>query len=214
MATNSHSLALAPTTELEAVNVMLSGIGESPVNSLTTEVTADVSLARNVLAEISKDVQTEGWQWNTEDDYPLVPDSTGAITLHPSVIRVHFREPDDRELVLRGRQVYDRVRHTYTFPEGTHILVTLTQVLHFEQLPEAARRYITLRALRTFQERTVGSGALHEFHASDEARARALMLSEERRADRPNMLKGTLPPTGTWRPVTALLNRGPRRWGR
>ena len=38
------------------------------------------------------------------------------------------------------------------------------------------------------------------------------MQAEERKADRPNIIKGTLPPTGTWRPVTALLHRGLGRW--
>lgn len=50
-----------PTTELEAVNTMLSGIGEAPVNSLS-EVTADVSLARHILNEVSREVQLEGFQ--------------------------------------------------------------------------------------------------------------------------------------------------------
>ena len=80
-----------PTTELEAVNIILSGIGEAPVNSLS-DMTADVSLARNILAEISRETQTEGWQWNTEDDYPLTPDAAkGEIKLPPTAIRVHFR---------------------------------------------------------------------------------------------------------------------------
>ena len=76
--------------------------------------------------------------------------------------------------------------------------------------PEAARRYITLKAARVFQERTVGSGTLYDFQQADEARARALMLAEERRQDRPNILKGTLPPTGTWRPWLTLLHRNRR----
>ena len=208
------TLTNTPTTELEAVNVMLSGIGETPVNSLETEVTADVSLARNILNEISKDIQTEGWQWNTEDHYPLTPDSKGYIKVHPSVIRVHFNEPDIHELVLRGRDVYNRIKHTYVFDPKTVIYVTVTVLLPFEKLPEAARRYTTLRALRTFQERVVGSNTLSTFHQTDEARARALMLSEERREDNPNMLLGTLPNMPTWRPVTALMNRGHRRTGR
>ena len=205
--------ATTPTTELAAVNVMLSGIGETPVNSLTTEATADVSLARSILNEISKEVQTEGWQWNTEDNYPLTPDNNGNIKVHNSIIRVQFREPDARELTLRGNQVYDRVRHTYKFDPKTVIYVTITMLLDFDQLPEAARRYTTIRALRTFQERVVGSNTLSSFHQTDEARARALMLAEERREDTPNMLLGTLPPAYTWRPVTALMHRGHRRTG-
>lgn len=201
---------IRPTTELEAVNIILSGIGEAPISSFV-EVTADVSLARNILAEISRETQTEGWQWNTEDDFPLTPDAAkGEIKLPPTAIRVHFREPDDRELTIRGQRVYDRVNHSFIFSPGVRILVTLTLLLPFEDLPEAARRYITLKAARVFQERTVGSGTLYDFQQADEARARALMLAEERRQDRPNILKGTLPPTGTWRPWLTLLHRNRR----
>lgn len=207
---NISMRGIRPTTELEAVNIILSGIGEAPISSFT-EVTADVSLARNILAEISRETQTEGWQWNTEDDYPLTPDTAkGEIKLPPTAVRVHFREPDDRELTIRGQRVYDRVNHSFTFPSGTRIPVTLTLLLPFEDLPEAARRYVTLKAARVFQERTVGSGTLYDFQQADEARARALMLAEERRQDRPNILKGTLPPTGTWNPWLTLLHRNRR----
>lgn len=196
-----------PTTEVEAVNIMLSGIGESPVNSLA-EMTADVSMARHILHECSKEIQCEGFQWNTEDNFPLSPDVHGYILVPPSVVRIHFREPTDREITIRGNRLYDRINHTYSFAQGVKLLCTVTLCLPFEQLPEAARRYTVLKSLRVFQERVVGSSQLSQFHQGDEARARALMLSEERRQDRPNLLKGTLPPTGTWQPYTALTGRG------
>lgn len=197
-----------PTTELEAVNTMLSGIGEAPVNNLS-EVTADVSLARHILNEVSREIQLEGFQWNTEDDYPLTPDIHGLIKLHPSIVRVHFREPSDRELTIRGNQVYDRINHTFTFPQGTAIVCTVTLLLPFEQLPEAARRYTTLKALRIFQERVVGSQVLSQYQQADEARARVQLMGEERRQDRPNLLMGAAcPPVGTWRVRDAVLRRG------
>ena len=39
---------ITPTTELQAVNQMLSVIGEAPVNSITGTVTTDVSVAKNI----------------------------------------------------------------------------------------------------------------------------------------------------------------------
>ena len=118
MPTNTTTaIFTTPTSELSAVNIILSGIGEAPVNSLS-DTTSDVAVALNILAEVSKEVQTEGWQWNTEDDYPLTPGDDGRIKLHPSIVRVHFRDPDDRELVIRGQYVYDRIRHTYIFPSS------------------------------------------------------------------------------------------------
>ena len=208
---SSSTTPLSPTTELEAVNIMLSGIGEAPVNSFA-EVTADVSMARHTLSEVSKELQLEGWQWNTEDDYPLVAEAgSGFIRAMPPLVRVHFRDPDARELTLRGDKVYDRVNHTFVFAEGTVILCTVTLLLPFDQMPEAARRYATLKALRIFQERVVGSGQLSQFQQADEARARVQLLGEERRLDRPNMLTGTRSPGGTWVPATATISRMARR---
>ncbi len=48
------------TTELEAVNTILSTIGESPVNSLTGTLPVDATTALNVLDEISREVQSAG----------------------------------------------------------------------------------------------------------------------------------------------------------
>lgn len=205
---------ISPTTELEAVNIMLSGIGESPVNSLV-DTTADVAVARNILTEVAKETQLEGFHWNTEDDYPLMPDaSSGNIRVPQPVIRVHFREPDARELTIRGDRVYDRANHTYAFPPGEALRCTVTLFLPFDQMPETARRYVTLKALRIFQERVVGSDTLSQFQQGDEARARVQLMGEERRADRPNLVMGTLPPVGTWRPHTVLLGRFRRQGGR
>ena len=212
MATNLFA-SISPTSEIEAVNIMLSTIGEAPINSFE-ESSADIAIARNTLAEVSKAVQLEGWQWNMEDNYPLVPDvMSHKIRLNPSIVRVHFREPDDREYTIRGGYLYDRINHTFEFPEDFKVLVTITLFLSFNEIPEAARRYIIIRAARVFQERVVGSGTLHDFTQMDEARARADLMAEERKSDRPNILKGTLPPTGTWNPLYTLMNRGGRQGG-
>ena len=47
---------ITPTTELQAVNTMLSVIGEAPVNSITGTTTVDVSVAKNILNETSMSV--------------------------------------------------------------------------------------------------------------------------------------------------------------
>lgn len=196
------SSAPLTTSELAAVNTIIAAIGESPINSLDEQPTHDVTVALNTLREISGEVQSEGWNWNTEDDYPLVPNISKEIVVPANVIRVHFREPDSRDVVLRGQRLYDRAGHTYKF-DGT-LSATITFLLPFEELPETARRYITLKALRIFQERTVGSGNLHDFHVQDEARARAALLAEERMQDRPNILAGTTGYTGMWNVINVL----------
>ena len=44
-------------------------------------------------------------------------------------------------------------------------------LLDFEDLPEAARRYITIRAARIFQDRVVSSNDLHIYQERDELMA-------------------------------------------
>lgn len=100
---------VTPTSELDAVNCILSGIGEAPINSLS-DTTNDVTVARHILMEVTKDIQLEGFQWNMEDNYPLTASMpSGEITLPPQAVRIQFREPSDRELTLRGNKVYDRI---------------------------------------------------------------------------------------------------------
>jgi len=202
----SSLMLTTPTTELEAVNTILSSIGESPINSLNEQPTHDVVLAINTLKEVSTEVQTEGWNWNTEDDYPLVPNLDNEIVLPTNTVRVHFRDSfNPLDVVLRGQRLYDRANHTYKFTETLY--ATITFLLPFEELPETARRYIVIRAARLFQDRAVGAVSLHDFLLQDEARARAALMAEERMQDRPNILSGTAQRLTGWRPLDVL-----RRW--
>ena len=69
---------MTATTELEAVNVMLAAIGEAPINSLTGTLPVDARIAQTTLNETNKDVQSEGWHFNTEIDVVLTRDASNA----------------------------------------------------------------------------------------------------------------------------------------
>ena len=73
--------------------------------------------------------------------------------------------------------MYNKVENTFTFTEALDANVIL--YLDFTELPENARRYITLRASRIFQDRTIGGNTLHKFTAIDEANSLALLKQEE-----------------------------------
>jgi hypothetical protein len=193
--------SISPPTELEAVNIILSGIGEAPVNTLENvgddgNLPEDISLALSVLREISREVQLEGWSWNTEHNYPLSIDlNSREIVIPQNILQVYFRGPTSRRFTVRNRKIYDLERHTTIFQQGTKPpSFTVTLHLPFDELPEAAKRYITLKALRVYQERAVGSAELSRVQRDDEGRARALLLSEDNRVARHNMLSGPLAP--------------------
>jgi hypothetical protein len=58
---------------------MLSAIGEMPTTQaiLNAGSSADVVMAKQILDEVNKEVQGQGWHFNTEYDVPLVPDAVG-----------------------------------------------------------------------------------------------------------------------------------------
>ena len=159
-----------PTTELEAVNVMLSSIGEAPVSSLTSGL-IDAELAETILGNINREVQSQGWNFNREYNYPLKPDSVSQeITIPTNTMRVDGMDKTDKiDITQRGTRLYNKANYTYVF-EGI-VKVNITFLLGFTEIPEVARRYITLRAARVFQDRTIGASDLHTFQQRDELEA-------------------------------------------
>jgi len=158
-----------PTSELEAINTILSVIGESPISSLSEiSSVADAITAQSILSETARQVQTKGWHFNTEKDFELSPETYSKEIIVPTnALRVDPMGADSGvDAVQRGGRLYDRKNHTYQF--NTSIKCDLVILLPFEQLPQAARHYVTIKAARIFQSRTVGSDALYEFTALDE----------------------------------------------
>ena len=180
---------LSPTTELEAINTMLSTIGESPVNAVEDTGNVDVVIARQILQSVSREVQARGWHFNTEKNYTITPDSAGYLVLPNTVLKVDTVYPDSsKDVVVRGSRLYDREKHTYVFTDA--VKVDMTILLTFDELPEVARNYATIRASRIFQERVVGSDTLHAFNSQDEARAMVSLMEYEADTADLNILSG------------------------
>ena len=176
------------STELDAINTILSTIGEAPVNTLEGPLPADVAVAQNILQETTREVQLEGWHFNSESNYPLLADTDGQICLPPTVFRVTLSDPDSRDVILRGNRLYDRAAHSFTFTGD--IEATVCRVLSYDEMPGVFRWYVTIKAARKFQDRVVGSSELHGFAERDEFEARAAAEREDMLLARPSMAKG------------------------
>jgi hypothetical protein len=171
-------MSLSKTTKLQAINTMLSSVGEPPVNSLTA-LRADSLIAQNILEEVMRDVQSYGWLFNTEDNVTLIPETgTGYIYIGDNVARVDM-DPSfyNYDITIRGNRLYERKNNTYSFAEP--IKVTRVLLMEYDEMPEVARRYIFIRASRIFQDRVVGSERLHAFTQADEIAALARMSEHE-----------------------------------
>lgn len=185
-------MTLSLTSELDAINIMLGTIGESPINSLdAASGVVDAVTARSILAEVSVQVQEEGWHFNTEYEFVLMPSlDTKEIYVPANAIEVDVSAYDrnDIDVSIRGNRLYDRKNKTFQFQQD--IKADLTILLEFNEMPQAARHYITIRSARVFQQRVVGSNVLGSFTQQDEyAALRALRRYENRSADY-NILTG------------------------
>jgi hypothetical protein len=165
-------MALGKTTKLDAVNTMLSIIGEPPINSISGTTRADAQIALNILTEISREVQNAGWHFNTEKNVEFQPDVNKEINLADNVVRVDLEDENQSstvDVVVRGSKLYNRYSRSYLF--DATIKATTVYLLEFEELPQAARQFIMIRAGRVFGDRMVGSEKHHGFTLQDEYKA-------------------------------------------
>lgn len=178
-------------TKLEALNQMLSTIGSSPITSLDNPQNADALLATAILDTAVKEIQTEKWWFNTEENYPLTPNEYGEIELANDITHVDFmgRFGEYRNLVVRGTKLYDKTNHTYKFDKTVHANVRLT--LDFEYLPEVAKQYAAAKACRKFQDHTLDDSTTHRWTQEEETRARGRVVAEDLRQKKPAF--GALP---------------------
>lgn len=183
-------MAEVPMTELDAVNLMLASIGEAPIDTLNAPGVVEAAIAQTKLTNMSRSIQSQGWWFNRETEYPMAPDVDGNILLPANTMSIDTSARSSRfDVVERGRKLYNRKDHTYTFTETLYCDVVF--MLPYEELPQAARWYIAVAAARRFQDAMVGSEALHAFTANDEKMAYAQMLYAESDAEDANINKGS-----------------------
>lgn len=179
---------ITPTSELEAVNECLENIGQTPVSTISGDLGVDTQIALNFVRKVNRELQSKGWYWNTEKDYTLSPNADGDIIIPANTLSVDTTGEDaDEDVVARGRRLYDRTNHRYTF-EGP-LKVQLTVGLTFEELPETARRYIAMRAARLFQDRIEGTASQSD--SEDEMRAMSALHADQLRVEDSNVLTGS-----------------------
>ena len=166
------------TTELDAINQMLDVIGEAPVTTVDDTGLVDAAMARDLLRRVSREVQGRGWYWNTDKNVELLPTSPpeSQILVPVDALRLDPTDPSV-DAVTRGNRLWDRANLTWSWSGA--VRCTIVRLLPFEDMPEAARQYIGMRAARIFQDRRIGSETRNGFNAADEVRALVTLENAE-----------------------------------
>ena len=183
---------IATDTELSAVNSILGSIGQSPVTTLgtvTTNVTnsgeelvntfanPEIAFIHNLLIETSKNVQNEGWHFNTELHVKVFPDSNGNFLIPTDYLRYDICDglyDRNRDVVRKDGKLYDLVNHTDVFTDS--FLFDITYFRSFENVPPAIQRYIIARAAVKAAVQLVSNADLVKLLQLEEAQTKATAL--------------------------------------
>ena len=84
---------ITATSELQAINTMLSFIGEAPVSAITGNIGTDVAVAKNILDETSMSVQSQGWFFNREFEVTQNRDSNNKVPLDANCVQAEASQP-------------------------------------------------------------------------------------------------------------------------
>lgn len=170
-------------SELEALNMMLTAADEAPVQSISQSGHLPLSIAKSILDDTNRTVQSIGWAFNTEYEFPLTKDVDGKIAVASNVLSI---DVDDKwtsvDPIQRGAWLYDRKAHSYVFTSD--LTGTVTILLPWGDLPQAARQYIAVKAARAFQVRMqAGEGVFKMTEGDEQAALLALQAYEADTAD-------------------------------
>ena len=169
-------MIVTPMTELEAVNEMISAVGESPVNSIENPNNVDVINAIRILNGINRRIQSKGWTFNHVSEYTLNPDAHSKKIRWISTI-LYIVGTDGTHYVKRGDYLYDFDNQTDLFENP--IDVEVIWLVDFEDMPTPMRAYVTAKAARTFQSRYLGDASLSEELVRDEQETWANLMEYE-----------------------------------
>jgi len=166
----------AVSTELDAVNQILSTVGQAPVTTLDLQ-NPEVAIVLNTLREVNRQVQVEGWTFNVERDFELKPHNTTKKIEYPSnilQIDANTKKHRDIDVVKRNNKVYDRLNHTDTFTDSLY--ADVVWYFDYTDVPAAIQAYIAARAARLCATKMVGDAQLNQLLQEQEMQTRAAAI--------------------------------------
>ena len=147
-----------------------------------TQTNPDVAIALNTLREVSREVQSEGWTFNTEFDYKITPDSNDEIRIADDVLQMDlngkYPENIEKEAIFRGGKLYDKKAHSYTWTAET-VYVDIVWYFEWENIPAPIQAYIVARAAAIVSSRIIGDSNQYQILQQKELTTRSQAMEYE-----------------------------------
>lgn len=181
-------------TTLDLVNDCLATMGESPLTTLA-EPHEFKSAALRKLSKANRDVQSQGWWFNTEAITLSPAPVTGHIQLAGDIIKwqsgvrstdLLVRGTPKPWLVQRGTRLYDTRLRSYSLTE--EVTGEVTRLLPYEDLPPVAQDLVSAQAVLRFQSDFDADNSRREELMQEWQIARQLLNSEQIRQSSVNAI--------------------------
>jgi len=170
------------TQELPAVNQILQSCGQAPVTTLD-QTNPDVAIAYGTLLEVSREVQAEGWSFNRELNYEMIPDNNNEIQIPNNVLQIDLSSNPNNmsyDVVRRNGKLYDKISHSYDWAEGKdNVACDIIWLFDWVDLPKPVQDYITARAAVIVSSRIVGDPNQYQMLQQKEAYSRSNLMEYE-----------------------------------
>ena len=192
----------ARLTELQAINRMLAGIGQSPITQagLDNAANPDVAIATETLYEVSRQIQSEGWAFNKEYNVIMSPNVDGKIAVAVDVMQIDTSDFIYRgnsrsnyydtatyngvvnasmDVIIKDNFLYDKRNKTNVFAKP--IQCTVIYYRKFTDCPPSIQYYIADKAAETLCQRVVGDTDMYKMLAqrTEDSRTYALQYETE-----------------------------------
>ena len=172
-----------PTTnaaeELPAVNQILASVGQAPVTTLD-QTNPDVAIAYNTLLQVSREVQAEGWSFNTEENIKETPDANGNILYPANVLQMDLTYNSNnynKDVIKKNGKLYDKIEHTDVWTDDVYV----DKLFWYDwvDLPTVMQDYIVSKAASIVSSRIVGDSTQYQMLQQREASCRSAVMEYE-----------------------------------
>lgn len=148
-------------SQLNAVNLVLAGIGEERVSAIVAETASDIAGAALYQLNRSQEmVLAEGWRDNTDICRPITPTGSGPyiVTLDSDVLAVRGSGPHHyRNFGIRAGLLWDSDAHTSSFSSNSPIYLDIVRNAAWADLSPRLKHIVVNHATLVFQRRRRGS---------------------------------------------------------
>ncbi|UIY29178.1 hypothetical protein LZK73_21840 [Neorhizobium galegae] len=160
---------------------MLRNIGEDPVSTLGPTAKPNAQKAQSMLAEESINLQSQGYNFSTDMELTLDPNTSGEIVMPDNLLsfypvgRSQWMQVQEGE----GNRLYNALEGTFTFTAPVTVRAVLARP--FNTLPQPVRWYLAVAASMRFANSENPGGASLRVTSQDLEQAKTNFEKFDRR---------------------------------